>query len=149
KLGKNAEIVRTEGNPYQLTLKAEPSHQVLSALQEALEKHDIEAAHEVRHALDIEPAREWLHANMQNLPDFQISVSTKGDGPVLELKPIEQAQEMGKHVRNMFQSSLKKIGLTVGNRIASAGEAIEVPVHDVINAMKAQRAQDTAKGIAR
>lgn len=136
-------------NPYHLQLRANATPETLRHIRDALQESGIGASAEVANALDFDRATEWLKERLSKLPHTQISLTAKEQGPMFVFSPSDAPENAGTQMHKMLGRGLERIGISTENRRTLDGSAVEVPLHDVVDAMKNYANRERAAGQAR
>ncbi len=132
-------------NPHHVQMRATPTEDVLNHIHNALTEAGATKVPEVKYALDVETMTGWLQRHMQNAPPMEIELDITHEGPHLLLTP---SNDMGPHMHKIVDKSLENAGFKPKHYRQENGD-IALPIHDVVEAIKAEMAQTREESMMR
>lgn len=128
-------------DPYHVILRAAPDALTLRSIQHGLTEAGIHMADEVSHAVHADKAVSWLKGQLKHVPHLKIDIAPKEHGPAFILTPTQHFSGMKRQLQNLLTKGLERIGISTRDRNSLDGKSIEIPLEDVVSAIRSEREQ--------
>lgn len=144
-LAKNGLTIETDlhpHTPYQLDIRGKSDEATIGILRDTLKEQGVHPSGEVNIALNADIAKEWMLRRLTKLPDAEVTIDTNENGPTLHIFPAGKGNEAGQHVFGMASKGLERIHLKPNRESKQEDGSFNIPLQDVVNAIKKHQHRD-------